>query len=98
MKNSHNIAITSVMVTTLMAVFGYAAIAHGQAATPLRPDSPSKGGLIGVPGDNKTMLGAQKLFSVGQCQVWGFTWRGHDHVVSICPPAEPTPPPAETKK
>jgi hypothetical protein len=41
--------------------------------------------------DSKAMLGAQRLFRVEGCEVWGFNWRGQDRVVSVCP--APTSPP-----
>lgn len=38
---------------------------------------------------------ARRLFKVGQCEVWGLTYKKQDHVVSICQPDRPMP--GETK-
>jgi hypothetical protein len=46
--------------------------------TSLRPNG-------GLATDAKTMLGAQRLFRVEDCEVWGFNWRGQDRVVAVCP-------------
>jgi len=82
---------TFAITASIFTILACAAAAYGQSSPiALQPNTAAKGSLLGVPGDNKAALGAQKLFSVGSCQVWGFTWRGHDHVVSICQPQEDT--------
>ena len=39
----------------------------------------------GISTDSKAMLGAQRLFRVEDCEVWGFNWRNQDRVVAVCP-------------
>jgi hypothetical protein len=41
----------------------------------------------GISTDAKAMMGAQRLFRVEDCEVWGFNWRNADRVVAVCPGA-----------
>ena len=43
----------------------------------------------------QTQYEARRLFKVGQCEVWGLTYKKQDHVVSVCQPDRPMP--GETK-
>ena len=45
----------------------------------------------GISTDAKAMMGAQRLFRVEDCEVWGFNWRGQDRTVAVCPGSSTKP-------
>ena len=51
----------------------------------------------GLSTDAKAMMGAQRLFRVEDCEVWGFNWRNADRVVAVCPGASAKPVPIDLK-
>lgn len=51
----------------------------------------------GISTDSKAMLGAQRLFRVEDCEVWGFNWRNQDRTVAVCPGGSNRPAPVDLK-
>ena len=76
-------AVAGVLVTAVSAL-------ADPAPTSLRPNG-------GISTDSKATYGAVRLFRVEDCEVWGFSWKGQDRTVAVCPGASKAAVPVEVK-